>query len=272
MNKYTKISGLILLAAIMAPITILLLVQGDLHPFYIFLLILEVLLFIIGAIISIIGLIKTKSVIQGIILFFFLLPIIPIAEVTIKDAISANRKKITDEELLESYEKLTGIRPLAIIEPTSYRPIFLLDIVRPNYLLADSIKRVEGEIILGCEDAKVHVFRSHSETFDGLASELRIKNLLRYIPIGEDCFRIEFYVLANAHFDYRDGIKERGLAKDDNYYDVDIANPDIKDDDWYEYGEVKIDDKSYYIKILNLYYELSNLNSAFEISETKDSI
>ena len=149
-KKYTRVSIIVLGFAIAA----LLLLTGDLGCFYLGIFSLFVIV-PIGVIVSIIAMIKEKTNLSIIVFILFLL--IPVGfwvalevEMAIHNYTMRKKYEMTDGELLDAYERISGIRPLCVLEGGSEQK-YLLDIARID---CDTIG--DHDILLQYECSEIH--------------------------------------------------------------------------------------------------------------------
>ena len=224
-KKYTCISIIILAIAIAFLILVL---TGDLK---IALLSLYALIFIVpvGLIVSIVSLFKERTKLSVIMFLSFILIIpvgfyvVPAIEMYIHDYTRKKKYEMTDNELFDAYEKISGKRALCVLAGGS-EPKFLLDVMRID---CDSIG--DGDILLQYECAEI---KASYAQLKGWSKETVYDSrdivVIHYIHCVDE--EVDYKVRYYYRYNYRYNCK-RGISK--FFYKTD----DI-DNDWVDYGYI----------------------------------
>ena len=237
-KKYTRVSLIVLGFAIVA----LLLLTGDLGCFYLGIYSLFVIV-PIGVIISIIAMIKEKSNLSIIVFILFLL--IPVGfwvalevEMAIHDYTMKKKYEMTDGELLDAYERISGIRPLCVLEGGSSQK-YLLGIARID---CDTIG--DHDILLQYECSEIHAKYFQLIGWDKKnISDSRDVVVVHYIyrENEEEDYEIRHYYRYEYRYKYTNGSSEFYFKSDRH-----INNS------WSSYGHTSVGKHN---KILNYYDE-----------------
>lgn len=122
----------------------------------------------------------------GIFWNFILVSVCIIIFLIVED-LKGKRNRITNEELLDVYEKISGKRPLHLFE----NRVYLLDILK---ISSDAIG--DGDILLQYETANLRATNYQLKKLNVNISDYRDKIVIQYIPCEEDddCdYKIRYY-------------------------------------------------------------------------------
>ena len=215
MGKYTKIS-IILLAIALAALLLMLIASGWkgkgvggvwIAPHagvFIGFFILAIMV-AIGIIVSLVAVIKDRTVLSAIVFLIFLLPVVVVLQAYIMGYVMGEHVETTSEpiiltevELLDVYEKISGKRPLCVLNKSDH--ICLLDVV---YIDSDTIG--EGGILLQYEKADLHT--TDYELKEEIINDIRDYRdvvVVHYIP-REYGYKVKYYEQCSYAYKYENG-------------------------------------------------------------------
>ena len=205
MGKYTKISIIIIGLAIVALLLMLIPGGGGFLNISLGVIIGICALFIlvpIGIIVSLVSVIKERTLLSVIIFLIFLSPVIVYSITYIGEAIENKRNVITDVELLDAYEKISGNRPLYALSSqyNKYYNLYLLDIVQIN---SDTIG--DGDILLQCEKAHLSATYYQLKKLNTEIRNFRDIEIIHYTPCEEDeyKYKVRYYDRYSYCYEYK---------------------------------------------------------------------
>ena len=202
MGNYTKISIILLALAIIIIITTLYCLPWNAVGYSLYALIIIVA---IGIIVSLISAIKERTALSIIALSIFLLPVVLLVVNHLASSINYYMEKkkniITESELLDAYEKISGKRPLCLLNhPDEREHIYLLDVA---WIDSDTIN--DGEILLQYERAELRADNYVLKSLDTHIGDFRDIMLIHYRPCEDDGYSVRYYNRYSYYYEYNNG-------------------------------------------------------------------
>lgn len=234
MPRFTMISGALLSAAFAFFILIFVLIPSGYPGAGFFILVFCIIgCMALAAIFALIAIFKEKTIIPWIFLGVSFLPTLPLISQYIQNEIYYHKNTSTNEELFAGYEKLTGIRPILILEHKTYRdPEFLLDIA-----IADSLPcndTIAGKQLFSMVVKTTEILAQNRalKSQKGKVSEYLLLEYIRVIDIGDSTV-VRVSYLSGTNNEYKDGWKiPYYYSKELNCFEISLS--DIERNRWKE--------------------------------------
>ena len=150
----------------------------------------------IGIITSLVSVIKERTLLSVILFLIFLSPAVVVSVNFIAEHVEEKRDVITESELLDAYEKISGKRPLCLLD--QYRHKYLLDVVQ---IESDTIG--DGDILLQYEIANLHATNYSLKKLNKNISDYRDIIVIQYMSCEEDGYKVRYYDRCNYHYEYQ---------------------------------------------------------------------
>ena len=153
----------------------------------------------VSIIVSLVSLIKERTFLSVIVFLISLSPAVVVSATYIGEMIEDKREMITDEELLDAYEKISGKKPLCLLD--SYNCIYLLSIARID---CDTIG--DDDFFLQYETANLGATNYQLKKLNADINDWRNIGVIHYIPYEDDGFyeyKVRYYDRYSYLYEYQ---------------------------------------------------------------------
>ena len=204
-GKYTRISIMVLGFALAAILLAFISYTsgtgflGGLNAGFLIGLYTAIVLVPISIIVSLVSLIKERTLLSVIIFLISLSPAVVVSATFISESIEDKRNWITEDELLDAYEKISGKKPLCLLD--SYNRIYLLSIARID---CDTIG--DDDFFLQYETANLGATNYQLKKLNADINDWRNIGVIHYIPYEDDGFyeyKVRYYDRYSYLYEYQ---------------------------------------------------------------------